>query len=128
MDWFWQAAIILGMFVLRLGIPLLITLAVGYWLRRLDAKWQAEALAQQVAQEIQSDAEQQPDFEIYKVIDQPCWELKGCSAAVCEQCPAFQQPDMPCWLVRYRAEGRLPANCYRCKMFSPRPTVQIQSN
>lgn len=128
MEWFWQAAIILGMFVLRLGVPLLLTLAVGYWLRRLDAKWQAEALARRVAQEVQAEDGHQPDFELYKVIDQPCWKLKGCPAAVQAECPAYQQPEMPCWLVRYQAEGRLPATCYRCKMFSPRPATRIQSN
>jgi hypothetical protein len=31
------------MFVLRLGVPLLITVALAYGLKRLDAKWQAEA-------------------------------------------------------------------------------------
>ncbi len=31
------------MFVLRLGVPLLITVAIAYGLKRLDAKWQAEA-------------------------------------------------------------------------------------
>ena len=128
MDWFWQTAIILGMFILRLGIPLLITLAVGYWLRRLDAKWQAEALARHVAQESQAAAGPKPDFAHYIVIDQPCWEAKGCPQAAYSQCPAFQQLGVPCWLVRYQAEGRLPADCYRCKMFSPRPAPQIQPN
>lgn len=128
MEWFWVAAVILGMFMLRLGIPLLITLAVGYWLRRLDAKWLAEGVARRMAQEILSEAEQKPDFELYKVIDQPCWEVKGCPETVYSQCPAFQQPEMPCWLVRYQTEEQLPANCYRCKMFSPRPATQIQSN
>jgi hypothetical protein len=31
------------MFVLRLGVPLLITVAIAYGLKRLDARWQAEA-------------------------------------------------------------------------------------
>jgi len=31
------------MFVLRLGVPLLITVAIAYGLHRLDARWQAEA-------------------------------------------------------------------------------------
>ncbi len=31
------------MFVLRLGVPLLITVAIAYGLKRLDTKWQAEA-------------------------------------------------------------------------------------
>ena len=46
MDWWWQGAIILGMFLLRLAVPLAITLLVGYLLHRLDARWQAEAQAQ----------------------------------------------------------------------------------
>jgi len=47
MDGLLQTAVIIGMFILRLGIPLLITLLVAYWLRRLDNKWQAEARARQ---------------------------------------------------------------------------------
>ena len=35
--------ILVLMFVLRLGVPLLITVALAYGLKRLDAKWQAEA-------------------------------------------------------------------------------------
>ncbi len=31
------------MFVLRLGVPLLITVAIAYGLKQLDSKWQAEA-------------------------------------------------------------------------------------
>jgi hypothetical protein len=47
MDGLLQVAAIVGMFVLRLGVPLLITLLVAYWLRRLDSKWEAEARARQ---------------------------------------------------------------------------------
>ena len=36
---------IIGMFILRFGVPLAITLAVGHWLCRLDARWQAEVKA-----------------------------------------------------------------------------------
>jgi hypothetical protein len=42
MNWLSGAMIVAAMFVLRLGVPLAITLAVGYLLRRLYAKWQAE--------------------------------------------------------------------------------------
>jgi hypothetical protein len=47
MDGLLQVAVIVGMFILRLGVPLLITLLVAYWLRRLDGKWEAEARARQ---------------------------------------------------------------------------------
>ena len=38
------------MFVMRLGVPLLITVAIAYGLKRLDAKWQAEAESQAKAE------------------------------------------------------------------------------
>jgi hypothetical protein len=47
MDGLLQIAVIVGMFILRLGVPLLITLLVAYWLRRLDGKWEAQARARQ---------------------------------------------------------------------------------
>ena len=37
--------LIILLFILRLGIPVLVTVAIAYGLRRLDAKWQAEAEA-----------------------------------------------------------------------------------
>ncbi|MCB0154532.1 MAG: hypothetical protein KDF65_07030 [Anaerolineae bacterium] len=125
MEWFEQTIIIVGMFVVRLGVPLLITLAVGYWLRRLDEKWQAEALARQTA-EAPAVVEPEPNFTLYKVIDRPCWEVKGCPAALSQQCPAFEQPGRPCWQARYQAEGRLPATCYSCPIFARRSASQSQ--
>jgi hypothetical protein len=40
----WQTGILTmaGMLVLRLAVPLAITFALGYALRRLDNRWQAE--------------------------------------------------------------------------------------
>jgi hypothetical protein len=44
MDGSWITILgVLGLFLLRLGVPLAITLIIGYWLRRLDDRWQAEA-------------------------------------------------------------------------------------
>ncbi len=43
--WLLPSAIVVGMFIVRLGVPLAITLAIAYFLRRLDAKWKAEAQA-----------------------------------------------------------------------------------
>ncbi len=119
MDWLLQAAIILGMFILRLGVPLLITLGVGTLLRRLDAKWQAEALAQREAAQTQEDVV--VELELIGVKEQPCWILRDCPEAVRLRCPAFQQPRLPCWLARRRAEGRLPVECYQCELFSSQP-------
>lgn len=119
MDGWLQILAVVGMFVLRLGVPLAITLAVGYWLRRLDAKWQAEALARKAdAALAQQEAGAEPVIEIFKVIEQPCWVLKNCPQDAYSGCPAHQRPDLPCWLARLRSEGHLPQPCYRCELFT----------
>ena len=118
MDGLEQAAFIIGMFILRLGIPIAITLAVGFWLRRLDTKWQAEAQARLEASKTQTQSKS--TIEMFRVIDQPCWVLKACPPAMRTRCPAFQKPYQPCWMVRRQAEGQIPAECYHCNLFSSR--------
>ena len=43
MGWILGMRLIVGMFLLRLIVPLVITLALSYALHRLDAKWHPEA-------------------------------------------------------------------------------------
>jgi hypothetical protein len=123
-DWLLTTGAVIGAFVLRLGVPLAITLAVAYWLRRLDAKWEAEAWTQWKASRSQKEGTADP---------KPCWTLKGCGETARAGCPAFtcaapigagKQPKIPCWLARRRAEGKLPATCYNCELFSPRQIAQ----
>lgn len=40
---FVDIAVVAGMMFLRIGVPLLIILAIGYGLKRLDRRWEAEA-------------------------------------------------------------------------------------
>jgi hypothetical protein len=47
MNWLSGVLIIVGFFVLRLGVPLAITLTVGHLLRRLEVKSQVDTQAQQ---------------------------------------------------------------------------------
>jgi hypothetical protein len=117
----WQAVLMVaGMFLLRLGVPVGITFAVAYWLRHLDAKWQAEALARRADELARQQPQAKREIEILKVIDPPCWVTNSCSETKLLNCPACQQPEIPCWLARFRTEGRLPAKCYGCRYFSPR--------
>ncbi len=85
MGWFADSAVVAGMFVLRLGVPLAITLAVAYALRRLDAKWEAEAQ-----------------------------QARASVATVAAQCAFAERKDLPCWVARRQAEGQLSAVCYGC--------------
>lgn len=133
MNWFIDTATIIGLFVFRLGVPLLITLAVGYLLRRLDARWEAEA---EQWREKAAEVERQPVVEkrspllrlpfpqpiplstAADIFGQPCWELKDCDPALLSGCPAHQHPDEPCWLARWEAKGDIPAVCYNCHIFT----------
>jgi hypothetical protein len=118
MNWLPEAAVVAGMFTLRLGVPLVITLAVAYFLRRLDAKWQAEAWAEWEA--AQPEEEIAAEAKRLQAGKQPCWSIKGCDEAVRANCAAPKQPGIPCWLARRRSEGKLPTECYSCAQFSLR--------
>lgn len=109
-----EIAIVIGIFVLRLGVPLAITLAMGYLLRRLDAKWEAEAIAQRKAAQFKSDT----DAELTALkAKNPCWEVKGCTETQKAKCPACKLLDIPCWVARLRTAGKLPTECYNCGLF-----------
>jgi len=118
MDGLLEAVVIAGMFLLRLGVPLAIMLLVGYLLRRLDAQWQAEAQMQPGTTQAQRPVVPTP--ALTKPAAQPCWVEKGCDEARRARCPAPKRPNIPCWLARRQAEGRLPAECYNCSRFALR--------
>lgn len=108
---------VIGMFLLRLGVPLAITLAVGYALRHLDARWEAEALAHWEQEEVPAE------IKALKKAERPCWEEKGCTEAQRAKCPACKGWDVPCWVAHLRATGRLPAGCQNCGRFAPSPAA-----
>ena len=117
MDWLFGVPVIVGMFVLRLGVPLLITLGVGYLWRRLDAKWQAEAQQKELSQALEKAA---AEPGLVEKAAQPCWSAKDCEESVRANCAASKFPNIPCWLARRRSEGGLPAECYNCDQFTLR--------
>jgi hypothetical protein len=92
MQWLVDTAAVAGMFILRLGVPIAITFAVAYALKRLDAKWQAEA-RQKAAP--------------------PAEDLVS-------SCKYAGQANVVCWVARRQAEGRLAAECRSCSQFALR--------
>ncbi|MCS7220109.1 MAG: hypothetical protein RML36_03340 [Anaerolineae bacterium] len=99
-----ETLVVAGMFLVRLGVPLVITLAIAHALRWLDIRWQAEAVkARETAQAL---------------LQEPCWAHRGCTQERRSLCPAFQRPDLPCWAARRLREGQLPAECYNCRRFA----------
>jgi hypothetical protein len=87
----------------RLALPIVITLGLVFFLRKLDARWQEEA---------QHDV---------PTIEKPeCWKTKGCSPEQRKNCPAFSSPQ-PCWQVYRQPNGYLNEKCLTCKVFIDAP-------
>ncbi len=144
-------AIVLGMFAVRIGIPLGVVLLLGYFLKRLDRRWEAEARAERTAAAVAEQASAQPaapgpvrrpGVDVpgpqlpYKPvpprIPQPglvvmngkhCWDVKGCSVERKANCAAVQHPDTPCWQARMESEGRIPDACPNCDVFQRYPLM-----
>ena len=113
-----------GIFVLRLGLPLVVTFGLAWWLRRLDTRWQAEARAAYIADRWgRSDAP--PAVTAMHTSSTPCWVVRGCAAEDRAACAAHNQPNVPCWVVRLRREGKLPKACLKCELFAAVQSMNI---
>ncbi|MDX1415547.1 MAG: hypothetical protein R3293_15235 [Candidatus Promineifilaceae bacterium] len=103
------AAIGIG-FLLRLGIPILLTALLALFLKWLDRRWQAEAEA--------DAAERAVRYALPVAERQPCWEVHRCPPGIRDKCIAYSQPETPCWEL-HRVDGRLKPACRNCKMPPP---------
>jgi len=101
-------AILTG-FLLRLAIPMAGTGILIYFLRKLDAHWQAEA--------------QLPPMPVQKI---ECWKIKGCSPAQQKNCIAASSP-LPCWQVSRQPSGYLQEECISCKVFIDAPVPALKT-
>ena len=95
--------------LLRLALPVAITLVPVYFLRKLDARWQVEA-------ELQPVFVQKPE----------CWKIRGCSPEQLKDCVAFSSP-LPCWQVFRLPNGYLNEECISCKVFIEAPVPTLRS-
>jgi hypothetical protein len=102
--------VLLAGVLVRLALPAGLTLALAWLLRRLDARWQAEAAAAR------------PSFSGART---PCWETRQCSPERRAACAAYGQNALPCWQVFRDARGNLRTECLGCEVFhlapAPRP-------
>ena len=95
-------ALTLAMLV-RLALPIVVTLMLVFFLRKLDAHWQEEAQ------------------HVVSTVEKPqCWKIKGCSTEHRTNCPAFSSP-RPCWQVYRQPNGYLNEKCLTCKVFIDAP-------
>lgn len=101
-------ALILGL-VVRLGLPLLVTLLVVLGLRRLDGRWQKEA-----------------ELERGLLVrdEERCWKEQGLSMD--ESKVRAAESGKPCWQIHRLSNGYLREACLDCEVFinAPAPVLK----
>ncbi len=108
-----DTVVILFMFVLRIGVPVAITLLIGRWLEK------------KLAPAEQQQTETKPRYTTRtsrsggKIIQIHCWEAKHCESAKRAQCAAYKRPDLPCWLALQAEGGKLREECFTCAFYKP---------
>jgi len=89
---------------LRLILPLAITSLFVFLLRRLDARWQAEAEAER---------------KLLEKDELPCWIEQGLS--VDEINLRAEKNQRPCWQIHRLSNGYLRESCLECEVFLGAP-------
>jgi len=139
---------VIGMFLLRVGVPLAVTGGLVYLLKRLDKRWEIEARAERKAGKVIEQPAQMPatpgkpapspelpfipppavpDRRIQPGVSaaqiaQPGLSAKS-SRPLKAQCSAPQSPDKACWQARFEAEGQIPEECVGCDIFQRYPVM-----
>jgi len=101
-------------FLLRFGLPVIVTLILIAAFSKLDSRWKEEALSRRV------DLVQEQVIPMIK-----CWVFHDCPSERREICPAYQQKQIPCWQTFRDKYGTLKDGCLGCDVFNeiPLPTV-----
>ena len=107
-----DGVVIIFMFVLRIGVPIALTLAFGYWLEKKLSLPAEEHKPEQIAQPrvTRSDG---------KIIQLRCWDVKRCDATRRAQCAALKHPELPCWLALQAEGNKVREDCFTCVMYKP---------
>ena len=92
--------------LLRVAIPIAVTLTFIKLLKWLDERWQHEA---------------EEGATLVKVGNVGCWDVNNCSAEQRVGCQAYANPDKPCWQVFREKDGRLQERCIGCDIFKHTP-------
>ncbi len=101
--------ILLGL-VLRVGVPIAITILLVHFLHKLDARWQAEA-------ELEKNTQLKDEM--------PCWKDMGLPVEQIKLRTTTNE--QPCWQTHRLANGRLRETCLTCEVFLDAPVAASQS-
>lgn len=104
--------VVLVLFAIRIGLPIALTLAFGYWLER---KLQPEKRSEWPG----TGTVTRRPVHSPKVIRLYCWDVMRCRATERAQCAAFKYPDLPCWLALQVDGDKVRQECFTCELYRP---------
>lgn len=109
---FWSDTfVVISMFLLRVGVPIALTIALGKWLeKKLAPREAAEEPSKMKTILLRAHS---------KVIQLHCWDVKRCAPAIRAQCAAYKHPQLPCWLAIQADAGKVRAECFACAFYKP---------
>lgn len=94
--------------VIRLALPIVITLLVAYALRQLDRRWQQQGTTKQPG----------------AVSIVRCWVLNDCPEEQRANCAVYKERTVPCWQFHRDEHGRLAQRCLDCQVFRQAPAFE----
>ncbi len=97
-----DALVIAYMFVLRIGVPILITLMIGAWLRRL----------------LEEHEPKPADAPLTLKPGQHCWDVVKTPDVERVKSVAAQRPDLPCWLALQTSGTGVQEMCHTCPLYT----------
>ena len=101
-------------FVLRFGLPVLVTVAIVWFLKKLDTRWREQA------EEVRAQAVADGVIPVVK-----CWLLNDCPEEAKKNCLAYQNQGKPCWQHFRMTDGCLKEDCINCKVFRGAPVPVV---
>ncbi len=103
---------VLGGLLLRLGLPLAVTVLLVWLLRKVDARWQREA---------EKEWAGAPGVALAT----PCWQIRQCTPERRAACAAYRQSQVPCWQVFRSSSGQLRESCLDCVVLRSAPVPAV---
>ena len=100
--------LLLGL-IIRLGLPMLVTVLIVIGLRRLDIRWQKEA---------------ELERSLFVRDEEPCWKEQGLSMEEIKARAA--ESGKPCWQIHRLSNGYLREACLDCEVFITAPAPALK--
>lgn len=105
--------VIAGMFLLRIGLPLIVLVAMGYLLERWLGYREEERVIIRRAEPAAGEGRVPAGQAV------PAWTMMPCASQVSRAYKVLGRSSLPCWLALEQAGGRLLDQCLACQWYHP---------